>query len=279
MVRNSRRETVDKRRLKQRTEGIISWAILGALILMLAIYWYMDDDYYQFLDRHKIDNLIELRAYDSVLSILDTAMKKPEYQPIKDDLNKKRQEVAERIKIEKPSFTFGIFRNNIDTLRAGLLFDSAIVLSNIALKDSNYSQIEKDELKELLIRLNDDKNKLDRGDKVSIPTTYKVKTGETVNGIAYRHNMTPMELMTMNKLNDNKIKEGALLKVNVQIIFAEHVVKTGENLTNIANKYKTTIEKIRKLNKMSHDVVNVGQKIKIGYTKVSIANSKPAEPN
>ncbi len=279
MARNSRRETIDKRRLKQRSEGIISWSILGALVLMLAIYWYMDDDYYQFLDRHKIDELIELRVYDSVLSILDTAMKKPEYQAIKDDLNKKRQAVAERIKIEKPSFTFGVFRNNIDSLRAGLWFDSAIVLSDIALKDSNYSQIEKDELKELLIRLNDDKNKLDRGDKVSIPTIYKVKMGETVNGIAYRHNMTPMEVMAMNKLNDNKIKEGQLLKVNVQIVFAEHIVKTGENLTNIANKYKTTIEKIRKLNKMSNDVVNLGQKIKIGYTKTSIANTKPAEPN
>jgi len=263
--KNALRSPQERKLRKNKIEQILSVGILVLLISSLGIYWYMDNDYENFIKNNNINQLIEQRAYIIAQKILDTAVTNPQNSAIKDDLTAKLKEVKDRIKVENPSQTFDEFSDRVEKIVQSLLLDSAVHSIEIALKDSNYSEIEENKLKNMIIRYNDDKNKLERGEKIRIPNQYVVKTGETLNGIAYRHDMRPSELLEINSLATDKVVEGQKLKVYMKVTFTEHEVKGGENLSHIANKYKTNLERLRKLNKLKSDRVQAGQKLKVGF--------------
>jgi LysM repeat protein len=262
-MRNNRKD-FDTRKSRQKLEQSISVGIIVLLVLMLCGYWVMDDEYDKFIERNNIEYLLDQRAYEVVKDLLTAAIKDSTNQPIRDDLFEKLEEVKQKIKVEKPSQYFGLFCDKMEAHRRKLQFDTALVQMNIALIDSNFSKIEQTDLKNMITRYADDRSKLEQGEKISIPTDYVIKKGETLNGIAYRHNMTPSELRSLSKLENDVVKEGQIIRVYVNVTFKEHIVKSGENLTLIAEKYKIPITKLKKLNDLKSDHLHSGQKIKIG---------------
>lgn len=131
--------------------------------------------------------------------------------------------------------------------------------------------------------------KLEKFEKVKVTKRHKVRSGETVGGIAARYGMSTKELMAANGIRDaRKVRAGQTLKVtstekravarNTTAIPLEetssprsrsasrtvHTVKKGETLGTIAVKYGTTTKKLMALNGLKDArYIRIGQKLKV----------------
>lgn len=119
-------------------------------------------------------------------------------------------------------------------------------------------------------------------------STYTVKKGDTLSGIAAKHGVNLSILMEANGMNRKSvIKVGQKISIPANSASAEpkqapeakeissaevvtYVVQKGDNLSKIASKYRTSVAAIMELNGMSKTSINVGKKLKIP------TNTKPA---
>lgn len=94
-------------------------------------------------------------------------------------------------------------------------------------------------------------------------TLYRVKTGETLSGIAKRNGLTVESLAEANDLQDrDKIHAGQVLKVPSDCVV--HSVKQGETLSDIARMYSVDLNVIGSRNGLSNlDRIAVDQKINV----------------
>ncbi len=89
--------------------------------------------------------------------------------------------------------------------------------------------------------------------------TYTVKSGETVLGIAIKHNVTMDALLKANNINNaSKIRIGQKLtiptKSSTQVAqIRTHTVKSGDTFWGIAQKYNLSTSELLKLNKKKKD--------------------------
>ncbi|MEA2014673.1 MAG: LysM peptidoglycan-binding domain-containing protein, partial [Thermodesulfobacteriota bacterium] len=98
--------------------------------------------------------------------------------------------------------------------------------------------------------------------------TYKVRKGDVLEQIAYRHGTTVRALMKINKLKSkNRIYTGQKLKLVAEpskSVPSVYVVKWGDNLENIAVRHSTTVSALMKINKLkSKNRIYTGQKLKL----------------
>lgn len=98
-------------------------------------------------------------------------------------------------------------------------------------------------------------------------TTYIVKSGDTLSGIASKFGTTYQNLAQINGIaNPNIIYAGQILKVPVIGTAQEqtYIVVAGDNLTKIANRYNTTVQNIVNKNNISNaNLIHPGQVLKI----------------
>lgn len=122
-------------------------------------------------------------------------------------------------------------------------------------------------------------------------STYTVKSGDTLSGIALKHKISINELMTWNKLNSTIIFPGNVFFVSkptstptttpekptnstaektvkpeetkVQSATV-YTVKSGDTLSRIALEYKVTVANLKKWNNLKSDLIHIGQKLNIG---------------
>lgn len=97
-------------------------------------------------------------------------------------------------------------------------------------------------------------------------TTYKVKSGDTLSGIASMFGTTVGKLQSLNGItNKNKIYAGQTLKVTGSAPKATyHTVKSGDNVSYLASKYGSSQSQIVKWNKLaSADKIYIGQKLRV----------------
>lgn len=100
---------------------------------------------------------------------------------------------------------------------------------------------------------------------ISNETTYVVKKGDTLSGIASKYNTTYQKLASYNGIsNPNKIYIGQVIKINGTSSSVTYTVKKGDTLTAIAKKYGTTINKIANDNNIADpNKIYTGQKLVI----------------
>lgn len=109
---------------------------------------------------------------------------------------------------------------------------------------------------------------------------HRVRSGETLAGIARRYKTSTAAIAQANKLGRSRmIRAGRSLKIpqgryvasqqteKKQVSFSgTHSVVKGDSLWNIANRYGTTVQQIQALNNLSSKDLRIGQKLKIpGY--------------
>jgi len=100
-------------------------------------------------------------------------------------------------------------------------------------------------------------------------TTYKVKKGDTLSGIAQKFHTTVSKLKSLNKIkNVNFIRIGQTIKIQAKsqtttIAAKYHKVVKGDTLWDIAKKNKTTVKKLKSLNNLKSDIIYPGQKIRV----------------
>lgn len=96
-------------------------------------------------------------------------------------------------------------------------------------------------------------------------TTYTVKSGDTLSGIASKFGTTYQELAQLNRIADpNKIYVGQVLKINGTNYEITYTVKSGDNLTKIAKQFNTTVDNLVSKNGIKDkNKIYVGQVLKI----------------
>ena len=103
--------------------------------------------------------------------------------------------------------------------------------------------------------------------QVSTSTTYTVKSGDTLSGIANMFGTTYQKLAEINGIsNPNKIYPGQVLKVtgSVSNTVQTYTVKSGDTLSEIAKKYNTTVDSLVSKNGIKDkNKIYVGQVLKI----------------
>ncbi len=125
-------------------------------------------------------------------------------------------------------------------------------------------------------------------------TTYTVKSGDTLSGIAILHKISLSDLMKWNNLNSTLIYPGNVFVVSKptttenpskptteepttstpekiekpqeeQVKTATvYTVKSGDTLSRIAIDYKVTVANLKKWNNLKSDMIYIGQKLNIG---------------
>lgn len=102
-------------------------------------------------------------------------------------------------------------------------------------------------------------------------STYTVKSGDTLSGIAQKFGVTVDNLVAWNNIKDkNKINVGQVLTVTGGT--TTYTVKSGDTLGEIAKRFGTTVDALAELNEISNpDLIQVGQKLKVNGTEKASA--------
>jgi peptidoglycan DL-endopeptidase LytE len=111
-------------------------------------------------------------------------------------------------------------------------------------------------------------------------TTYTVKLGDTLSGIAIKHNVSLSNLMKWNNLNSTLIYPGNVLVVSKNgsnnsgssnsgnsgssNSSQSYIVKSGDTLSGIAAKYNVSVANLKSWNNLRSDLILVGQKLSVG---------------
>lgn len=116
-------------------------------------------------------------------------------------------------------------------------------------------------------------------------TTYTVKAGDTLSGIASKHKVSLSNLIKWNNLNSTLIYPGNVLVINKPVTAENtsntsnqnskkpqkaettttvYTVKSGDTLSRIALEYNVTIANLKKWNSLKSDLIYIGQKLNIG---------------
>ena len=125
-----------------------------------------------------------------------------------------------------------------------------------------------DELKELNNLSN---NTLSIGQKLYVTkelpiteTTYTVVAGDTLYNIANKFKVSVDNLKLINKLTNNILSIGQILKIPDGTIAQDqskftYTVQNGDTLYSIARIYNTTVDEIKRLNNLTNNNLSIGQ--------------------
>ncbi len=106
--------------------------------------------------------------------------------------------------------------------------------------------------------------------------SYKVKSGDTLSGIASRYGVTVANLKSWNGLKSDLIYVGQSLSIKGRSVVtvsntssgsntsaASYAVKSGDTLYGIAAKYGVTVANLKSWNGLKSDLIYVGQKLSV----------------
>jgi len=110
---------------------------------------------------------------------------------------------------------------------------------------------------------------IDRKTAFSVPNTHNVAVGDTISSIALKYGLTQSELLSMNGLDDTKIRIGQKLAVlgerKLSETVVEYVVTIGDTLSEIAHKFSVNVQDITLSTgeALSNDVIRPGDTLSI----------------
>lgn len=100
-----------------------------------------------------------------------------------------------------------------------------------------------------------------------IVDTYKVMAGDTLYSIANKLDTSVDELKKLNKLTNNTLSIGQILKIPTKIVDIGdtdiYQVMSGDTLYSLAKKYNITVEELKNLNDLDGDNLVVGQLLNV----------------
>lgn len=112
------------------------------------------------------------------------------------------------------------------------------------------------------------KPKESTSNKSTSGTTYKVKSGDTLSGIAQKFGTTVANLSKLNGIsNPNKINVGQLLYVKGTAKTKTYTVKSGDTLSGIASMHRMTTQELQNLNGITNpNLIYPNQKLIVSGT-------------
>ena len=112
---------------------------------------------------------------------------------------------------------------------------------------------------------------------IPIYTTYIVKRGDTLYGIAYSYGVSVDDIKSLNNLIDNTISIGQELLIPTDKTITEtnyevYTVKRGDTLFGIASNYGVSVDDIKTLNNLTNNNLSVGQRLQIPLKEITSSN-------
>lgn len=110
--------------------------------------------------------------------------------------------------------------------------------------------------------------------------TYRVRSGDTLSGIARRWHITVKSIVQGNRLRSDRLRQGQRLVLTVPNVarspiaeprmtqstsssHAIHAVRRGDTLSSIAGRYGVTVDAIKAANRLRSNALQVGQRLRI----------------
>lgn len=108
--------------------------------------------------------------------------------------------------------------------------------------------------------------------------TYRVRSGDTLSGIARRWRITMKSIVTANRLRSDRLRVGQRLVLTVPNVprqaiastqrseSSQHVihrVRSGETLSTIASRYGVSISQLKMTNRIRTNLIRPGQRLRI----------------
>ncbi|WP_182102715.1 C40 family peptidase [Niallia taxi] len=94
-------------------------------------------------------------------------------------------------------------------------------------------------------------------------STYTVKSGDSLWGIATKHSLSASQLKILNNLSSDTIYVGQVLKVSGDsgsaVAGNTYTVKAGDSLWGIASRNDLTVDQLKSFNNLSSNTIQVGQ--------------------
>ena len=103
----------------------------------------------------------------------------------------------------------------------------------------------------------------------SSTSTYTVKKGDTLYGIANKYNTTVDNLKKQNNLTSNTLSIGQILKIIPTKLETDYIIQKGDTLYSIANKYNTTVDYLKELNNLTTNILTIGDTLKVPSGKIT----------
>ncbi len=133
-------------------------------------------------------------------------------------------------------------------------------------------------------------------DESSAQQKHKVKSGETLSGIAAKYKLELPALKKMNNLTGDVIAPNQVLVVSQKPVQAAkkinpppadnankaqtpkttHVVKSGDTLISIAKMANMSVDEIKRINNLKSDRITVGKKILVAKNTTNAPDQLPA---
>lgn len=98
---------------------------------------------------------------------------------------------------------------------------------------------------------------------INSDSTYIVKSGDTLYGIAKMYNISVDDLKAYNNLTSNNLSINQVLKIPFKPIFKTYKVQKGDTLYSIAKKFNISLNDLKTLNKLNSDLIDVNQSLYI----------------
>lgn len=110
--------------------------------------------------------------------------------------------------------------------------------------------------------------------------TYRVRSGDTLSGIARRWRITMKSIVTANRLRSDRLRVGQRLVLTVPNVprqaiastqrseSSQHVihrVRSGETLSTIASRYGVSISQLKMTNRIRTNLIRPGQRLRIPF--------------
>lgn len=113
--------------------------------------------------------------------------------------------------------------------------------------------------------------------KMSIYTTYVVKRGDTLYGIANSYGTTVDKIKSLNNLTSNILSIGQELLIPTDKTITEtnypvYTVVSGDTLYSISRMYNVSVDDIKKLNNLTSNLLTIGQRLQIPVDEVTSSN-------
>lgn len=118
--------------------------------------------------------------------------------------------------------------------------------------------------------------------------THKVRKGETLWSIAMDYNTSAGEIMDLNHMDSNRVKDGSTLKIPRAIGPSTggslgsniHIVEQGETFKGIARFHEVSVAVLQKANpKVDPDKLRAGTKLNLPSEKATVAAETKATPS
>lgn len=108
-------------------------------------------------------------------------------------------------------------------------------------------------------------------------TTYIVKRGDTLYGIASSYGVSVDDIKTLNNLVNNTLSIGQELLIPTDKTITEtnyevYTVQRGDTLYGIASNYGVSVDDIKALNNLTSNNLSIGQRLQIPLKEVTSSN-------